>query len=228
MDRARAAATVPGGTGSRLPAAAGRLLRSDRLASPHYETRGKRLALCAVLHLRAAALSRQDAASIRPGMANPRARTSLPRAGGDQRHRLDRVGRKHRRDLVRGRRRGAAAHGRRRVRRLGRRHLGSERALVRGAAGRRECASEHARLPEGPLRRRRRAASRARHGVRHRHRPGNDRPFPLPGAAPGLVRGRGFLERSQPLRERLVAGALRRRPPLRRCRCFARRHAATR
>ena len=67
-----------------------------------------------------------------------------------------------------------------------------------------------------PLRRRRHAAASARDGVRRRDRPGDDRPLPLPGAAAGLVRGCGLLERPEPLRQRLVAGGLRRRPQLRR------------
>ena len=61
-------------------------------------------------------------------------------------------------------------------------------------------------------------AGGARRRLHRRDRPGDQRSLALPGAAPGLVRGRGLLERRRPLRRRLVAGGLRRRAPLRRSR----------
>ena len=146
LDRTRAPSRPSNGG---LPAGAGRLLRGDR-RPPCHEARGECVSVRSVLHLRAA-LNRQDTASSRSGVANPRAGSVVPCPRGDQRHRLDVVGRDSRQLLVRSRRRGPAAHGSRRLRRADRRHLGAERAVVRGSAGRRQRARQHARLPQRSL-----------------------------------------------------------------------------
>ena len=215
MDRARAAAAHRVFDDRRVPAAPCRLLRGHGLAEADDEAGRDGVTVRAVLHLRPTPRRRQVTAAGERGAADSRARSGIPRARGDQCHRLDRLGRVDRQLLVRGRRRGAAANGGHRLRRERRRHLGAERALLGRAPGNRQRAGEHAGLPQRPLRRRRIAPRRARDRVHRGDRTVDHRSLPLPGAAAGLVRGCRLLERPEPVRERLVAGGLRRCPSLR-------------
>ena len=94
LDRARPTAARSRAQNCGLPAAPGRLLRGDGLAPPDDEAGGDGVAVRAVLHLRPAARRRQVAAAGERGEPDPRARAGVPRARGDQRHRLDRLGRR--------------------------------------------------------------------------------------------------------------------------------------
>ena len=122
----------------RLPAAPCRVLRGDRLAPPRDEAGRCSLAVRPVLRLGPARRRRQDEAATGSGVADPRARPERPRVGRDPFHRLAEVGHEHRLRLVPGRCRGEAPDGVRRVRRGRGGHVGAERALVGRAAGRRQ------------------------------------------------------------------------------------------
>ena len=62
----------------RLPAVTGDLLCPDGLAAAGYQARGECVRVCAVLHLRSAALGQQDAGAVRPGWMDPCAWVELP------------------------------------------------------------------------------------------------------------------------------------------------------
>ena len=190
------------------------LLRGDRLAAPRDEARRQPVALRAVLHLDPAARRRQDDLPPRPAVAHPRARRELPRGRGDQLQRLGLLGRREREHVVRGGRRSAPADGRAGLRhRLGR-HVGRERILLGGAHRHGRCTPEPPRPRPRPLRRWRRTAGQGRR-VRRRRRPVGVEPLDVPGNAPALVRGHAVLDRHERVRQRLVAGGLRRHPQLR-------------
>ena len=199
----------------RLPAAARRLLRRLRLAPPRDAARRLLLALRAVLHLRPAGRRPEDAVEAGPGDAHPRPRAAVPCPGGDPPHLVAEVGRVDRVVLVPGGSRGAPQHGRRRVRRHGRRLVGRERAHVGDPARRRHEARRDPRLPPRPLRRRRRGPADEGRRLHRRDRPARRGGRDVQGAHAGVAPGRCVLERREPVRQRLVAGGLRRRPRLR-------------
>ena len=115
---------APGARAGGLPAAPRRLLRGDRLPPPRDEARGERIPVRRLLHLGPAPRRRQDEAAAGCGGADPRARPELPRAGRVPLRDLDEVGREHRLELVRRRHDGARAHGGGGLRLLEGRHVG--------------------------------------------------------------------------------------------------------
>ena len=92
---------------------------------------------------------------------------------------------------------------------------GRERILVGRAHRHGRCAPEPPRPRPRALRRGRRRAAGQGCRVRRRRRPVGFEPLDVQGHAPALVRGRGVLDRHERVRERLVAGGLRRHPQLR-------------
>ena len=205
----------PGRSGGRVQASPRGVLRRIRLAPSGDEARGGGLPVCRVLRLGPAARRRQDDLPARPGVAHPRARRQLPRHGGDPLRDVDALGAEHRQLVARGGCDGPRADGRGRVRRRSRRHLGAERAHLGSSPRRRQRPDEHPRVPARPLRRRRQPPH-PRCRPRDRLRAAHGRRLRLPEHAPGLARRHGLLDGHGDVRERLVAGGLRRPAQLRR------------
>ena len=213
LERARAATARPRVDGGRLPAAARRLLRGDRLASTRYEARGDRHppARSTTSPSRRLQPTRRSSAPIRHGGSarsgpafhalaeiNVAGWTSWVASTGSTWYAAG----------VEARRRMAAAGydvaagdtwALNELSSAVRQGVGIARANMRAFL--RACYDGDGVLPsvQGAV---------FVTGIGQ----SDQRPLPLPGAAAGLVRGRGFLDRPQPLCERLVAGALRRRP----------------
>ena len=197
-----------------MPAAPRSVLRRLGLASPGDQARRDEVDVRGVLRLRPAPRGRQDPAPPEPGLADPRARPPVPRPRRDPLHDLEPLGREHRQLVARRRCHGAAAHGRGRLRRRAGRLVDAQRADLRGSPRRRELTRQHPRVPTRPVRRRRNAAD-PWSGPRHRLRPADGRRLRLPEHAAELARGLGFLAGRGDLRQRLVAGGVRRLPQLR-------------
>ena len=163
-----------------------------------------------VLRLRAAARRGQDDVSSRPGVAHPRARAELPHDGGDPLRDLGALGGQHGLLVVHGRRHGAAANGRGRLRRHARRQLDAERAHLRGATRRRQRSHEHSRVPTRAVRGRRATDQGSR--SRDRLRTADGRRQRVPANVAVVALGHGVLDGHGHVRQRLVAGGLRRHP----------------
>ena len=194
-----------------VPSASRRVLRRVGLASPRHQARRRAIGVRRVLRLRSAARGGQDHVPARPGVADQSARAELPRHGGDSLHDLVAVGRLHGQLVVHRRRHRPRAHGRGRLRRHEGRHVGAQRADDRGPAWRRQRAGERPGVPPRTVRGRRQQAD-TRHRPHRRLRSAHERPDRLPEHPSELARGQRVLDGHGDVRQRLVAGGLRRPP----------------
>ena len=197
----------------------GDLLRLRRLAPPRDDPRGEGVSLRAVLHLGAARRRGQDTAAARSGAAHPRARPGLPRAGRDPPHDLAEMGREHGVDLVPGRDRRATQDGRppastsapgdswaiNEVTSAMRRGDGNSRANLREFLRGLYDAGGEGPPTKGVV---------WVVGIGQRVSERRDLQGPYPGVAPGF----GVLVGRERVRQRLVAGGVRRHSQLRRAR----------